>query len=92
MPGCSSRNRVSSCGTKYLAVLTMPTVSRPDSSLRSRAIASSASFSVASKPLGVDQEVLAGGGQRDLAPLAVEEGQLDRRFQAPLICIVTAGG
>ena len=47
--GCSVWNRASSCGRKYLALLTMPMVNRPDSSRAKRAIASSASFSVPSR-------------------------------------------
>lgn len=48
MPGERSWKRASSCGTKYLAVLTMPMVSRPTSMRFRRATASSASFIAAS--------------------------------------------
>mmetsp|Transcript_38692 Transcript_38692/g.90456 ORF Transcript_38692/g.90456 Transcript_38692/m.90456 type:complete len:222 (-) Transcript_38692:177-842(-) len=46
--GCSAWNFASSCGRKYMAALTMPIVRRPDSRRLSRAIASWASFKVAS--------------------------------------------
>ena len=48
MPGCSSRNCASMRGTKYLAVLTMPTSSTPVERPRKRATMSSASRIAAS--------------------------------------------
>ena len=65
IPGCSARKRASSRGTKYLAVLTMPIVSGPLCKPLSRATASSASLQRREHPPGVDQQVLAGRGQRD---------------------------
>ena len=91
-PDARSRKRASRRGTKYLAVLTMPIVSAPACDAPQARHRVLGVLERRQHPPGVDQQVLAGRGQRDL------RGRRDRtaagrpRSSSSLICIETAGG